>query len=413
VLTGRGAALLVGAGLLWGVGRLLGVPELYVVAVASAALVGVGAIAVRVSSATVSVRRGLSSNRLLHGAQGEVTIDLRNDARIPAPLLLVEDQCDWTLADSPRFVLAGLRPGAASRLRYALRGSTRGRYTVGPMSLRVRDPFGTTQLTRRFSSTDEILVYPRVERLPEGITRGSHRGSGTSSDRRLFNSGDEFHTMREYVQGDDLRMVHWPSTARTDKLMVRQLEMPWQAEATVFCDTRAGVSRGSGPDSSVEKAISAAASVVWHLGDHGYTLRLFTEAERRPMGVEGWSAILDHLAEVQPSRVTGLGPSLQRLRGAGGEGLFVAVIMVPPGDDPLAANPDVRALLQAGRGHGGRVAVIVHPAGPAAGRAEDLAALLRAARWKATAVGMGEPLASRWNELVGARHHASAYSPDR
>jgi uncharacterized protein (DUF58 family) len=412
VLTGRGAALLVGAALLWGVGRLLGVPELYVVAVASAALVAVGAAAVRVTSATVSARRGLSSNRLLHGSTGEVTIDLRNDARLPAPLLLVEDACDWALADSPHFVLAGLRPAATSRLRYAIHGTARGRYTIGPMNLRVRDPFGTTQVVRRYTATEEVLVYPRVERLPEGITRGSHRGSGTSSDRRLFHSGDEFHTMREYVQGDDLRMVHWPSTARSDKLIVRQLEMSWQAEATVFCDTRVGVSRGAGPESSVETAISAAASIVWHLADHGYTLRLFTEAERRPRGVEGWDAILDHLAEVQPTRVAGLGPSLQRLRGAGGEGLFVAVIMVPLGDGPLAADPDVRALLQAGRGHGGRVAVIVHPSGPPARRAEELAALLRAARWKAAGVATGTPLAPRWNELVGARSTASAYSPD-
>lgn len=410
MLTGRGTALLVGAVLLWAVGRLLGVPELHVVAVASAALVAVGAVAIRISSATVSVRRGVSAQRLLHGGTAEVTIDLRNDARVPAPLLLVEDRCDWALAEQTRFVVAGLRPSTTTRLTYDIRGTSRGRYHVGPMQLRVRDPFGTTQLVRRYAARDEVMVYPRVETLPEGVTRGNHRGSGTSSDRRLFNAGDEFHTMREYVQGDDLRMIHWPSTAHRHTLMVRQQEMPWQAEAVVFCDTRRGVSRGSGAEATVEKAISAAASIVWHLADHSYSLQLVTEATRQPIG--GWQPILDHLAEAEPSEVAGLGPALTRQRGSGAEGLFAAVIMSPPGSDPLGRNPDVRGLLHAGRGYGARLAVIVHTPGLERARAEELAGLLRAARWKAIALPTDVPLADRWRELSGGRATAAAYSPD-
>jgi uncharacterized protein (DUF58 family) len=404
MLTGRGLALLIGGALLWGVGRLLGVAELYVVAVAAAALVGVGAIAVRLSSARVSVRRGLSEARLLHGRTADVAIDLRNDSRLPAPLLLVEDDVDWMLAPQPRFMVAGLRPGTTQSLRYEIRGGARGRYAIGPLRLRVRDPFGATQLVRRYSSRDEVLVYPRVERLPDGLARGSHRGSGSSDARRLLNAGDEFHTMREYVQGDDLRQVHWPSTAKRQKLMVRQQEMPFTAEAVVFCDTRLGASHGAGPDAAVEVAISAAASTVWHLADHGYRLRLHTEADGgRP--VEGWDAILDALAEIQPSRVASVGGALTRLRGAGGEGLLVCVVMVPPGDEPLASHPDVRAMIHAGRGHGGRVGIVVHPPHHDRRRAGELVRLLRAARWRAVTLPTDVPLAERWRELLGPRPH--------
>jgi uncharacterized protein (DUF58 family) len=409
VLTGRGAALLVGAALLWGVGRLLGVPELYVVAVAAAALVAIGALAVRLSSSTVSVRRATSATRLLHGRTAEVAIDLRNDSRLPAPLLLLEEGTDWALAEPPRFLLAGLRPSTTTTLRYEIRGGARGRYHVGPLRLRVRDPFGATQLVRRYSARDEVLVYPRVERLPDGVARGSHRTTGASDTRRLLNAGDEFHTMREYVQGDDLRQVHWPSSAKRATIMVRQNEQPLSSEAVVFCDTRrAAAGGGVGPESTVEAAISAAASITWHLADHGYRLRLATEEGGAE--VLGWERILDTLAQVEPSSVPALGGALTRLRGAGGEGLFVAVVAVPSGDAPLAEHPDVRALLHAGKGYGGRLAVVVHPPHRQQARADLLVGLLRAARWRATALPAGGDLADRWPEVIAARGRATSAS---
>jgi uncharacterized protein (DUF58 family) len=414
MLTARGSALLVGAALLWAVGRLLGVPELYVVAVAAAALVVAGAAAVRLASARVSVRRGLSDDRLLHGGTAAVTIELRNDSRLPAPLLLVEDAVDWALAEPPRFLVAGIRPGTSATVRYRVQGNARGRYAVGPLRLRVRDPFGTTQLQRRYAARDQVLVYPRVEELPEGLARASHRGSRSDDDRRMLNAGDEFHALRDYVQGDDLRMVHWPSTARRRKLVVRQHELPLSAEALVFCDTRAVANVGSGPEATLETGISAAASIVWHLADRGYALRLATEADGG-RSVEGWSAILDALAEAQASDVTGIGGGLTRARGGGGEGLLACVVQVPPGDDHLPANPDVRGLLLAGKGWAGRVCVVVHPPHRGADRAEALAALLRAARWKAIALPAGTPLAARWPDLLGPRRPAAgrAGSPAR
>jgi uncharacterized protein (DUF58 family) len=343
-VTGRGAALLVGAVLLWAVGRVLGVPELYVVAAASAALVLAAAAAVCFGSATMAVRRGLTNSRLAHGGTAEVTIDLRNDARWdPAPLVLVEDSCHWTLAQRARFVVAAVRPREVVRLAYTIRGGHRGRYTVGPLQLRVRDPFGAVQQVRRYTATDDVVVYPEVEALPPGLTRGSHVGSGASDERRLFNTGDEFHTMREYVQGDDLRLVHWPSTARQNTLMVRQQELPWQAEATVLLDTRSLAHRGVGPESCFEKAVSAAASVIWHLADHGYRLRLATDADRQAPPVESWPALLDRLAEIDTSGEKTL-MGLSALHRSGAEGLLVAVVPVPQGDVPVTRNPDVRAL---------------------------------------------------------------------
>nr|MBA2529185.1 DUF58 domain-containing protein [Euzebyales bacterium] len=262
MITRRGVHLLLGALALYGVGRFLGVAELYVVAAACAALVVTGVAAVRLSTATISARRSLSSDRIPSGGTSDVVLELRNDARLPAALLLVEEDCHHGLASTPRFVVPGLAAGRSVTLRYTLTGGSRGRYPVGPLRVRVRDPFGVAQRVRRYRSTAEVVVYPRIEPLPKGSIAGMHHGSGASDIRRLFTTGEEFYTMREYVTGDDLRQVHWPSTAHRQTLMVRQQEQPWQAEATVFCDARVAAHHDRGPDSSLEKSVAVAASLV-------------------------------------------------------------------------------------------------------------------------------------------------------
>ena len=406
-MTRRGAAVLTGAIILAGVGRLLGVSELYVVAAAAGVLVAAGFLAVRTSSASVAVRRTLPSSRLLVGGTGEVVLELKNEARLEATLLLVEDNCPVSLAEPARFVVGGLRPGRTVALRYPLAPTARGRHRVGPLTVRIRDPFGMAEKVRRYQTTSELIVYPRVEALSAESTRGAHRGTGSSDTRRVFAAGDEFYTMREYVQGDDLRQVHWPSTAHRQTLMIRQQEMPWQAQATIFCDTRESAHVGVGATSTLERGVSAAASALWHLADRRYSLRLATEETARAPMVEPWNALLDRLALVEPSRVRGLSPALGALRAGGGEGLLVAVL-APPTTEDLMASPDVRALLRAGRGYGGRIALVVVDPGrvQSAVRGGALVNLLRANRWQAATLGNEQPLAEPWSSLAAPRPRA-------
>ena len=424
-MTARGVALLVAAVLLWVLGRFLGVAELSVVALAGAALVVLGVVVVRAAGATVSVRRHTSAPRLLSGATGEVGIELRNDARLPAAVLLVEDRCHHALAEEPRWVVPGIPPGRRVALRYAIAGGARGRYEVGPVTVRVRDPFGVAERQRRYTGTDEVLVWPRIERLSTGVVRGGHRSSGTSATRRLFSAGDELYTMREYVQGDDLRQVHWPSTAHRGVLMVRQPEQPWEARATVLLDTRAIAHAGAGQAGSFEVAVSAAASIVWHLADLGYWLRLTTDADPRVPALTAWEQALDRLAEVQPTRDDAWIGALRRLRTAGaGEGLLVAVVTPPraaskpripnlaaapaaPADSEppaVGALPEIKALVAAGRAYATRIAVVVDARTAGAVPADLAAAALKAAGWRTIVVGPGRPLANGWAGLAHGRH---------
>lgn len=402
VLTARGLTLGVGGGLLWALGRLFGVAELHIVAVTSVALVVMGGLTVARSTARVSAQRTISTPRLAHGAAGEVTIGLRNDARAPSALLLVEDGCPDALlggsqGSAPRFILPGLAPGRAATLRYQIVGGTRGRYQLGPLRVAVRDPFGLTQRARRDPITSQILVHPPVEALPPGAISGYHHGAGPRLQRQLLNTGDEFSTMREYVQGDDLRQVHWPSTAHRQTLMVRQQEQPRQPQAVLLLDTRRAAHPGSGAGSTLEKAVAVAASLVAHLASRGYALRLVTTEPgaptRRAAPVEDRERLLDRLAELQASPALGLAPAIERARG--GEGLLVAVLRPPPASGPAGGHPDVRALLRAGRSYAGRIGVVIAGSDQDR-RAAELAAAITTAGWTATTVAPGQALAERW-----------------
>jgi uncharacterized protein (DUF58 family) len=141
--------------------------------------------------------------------------------------------------------------------------------------------------------------------------------------------GEDDAATREYRNGDDLRKVHWRSTARKGELMVRREEQPWQSRAALALDTRASAHRGDGPGSSFEWAVSAVASVAVHLAQDGYALRLLTDSGadlHTAIGGNTAALLLDQLSEVQASRNASVAPIVDALRRNSGEGLVVAVL---------------------------------------------------------------------------------------
>lgn len=402
MLTVRGASLLISAVLLWLIGRVLGVDELHVVALASVALVVLAWLTVRLPGDRIAVRRVLGASRLAFGAATDVDLQLRRDGRLPAPALVISDEVPAPLAEeAPQLTVDRLPHGRPVTVRYRLLGAARGRYRIGPARLRLVDPFGLVRRTRHLNHHEELIVYPAVEPLPDRADAATPPGRGDGDQHRVLEMGDEFHTMREYVQGDDLRRVHWPSTARQQKLMVRQHELPWRAETTFLLDTRADA-HGSDGDASLETAISAVASVACHLAAQHHQLRLVTETDRAAPPVVGRRALLDRLAALTPSEAPNLGGAGELLRAGGGEGLLLACVAPPPGREPVATAADTRALLHAGRRFSHCAAVVVH--GPrGAERAAELVSLLGAAGWRSVALPAGDPLAGVWPALVARR----------
>ena len=210
------------------------------------------------------------------GQPAQVRLTITNEGRTPSGALLLEDQVPYVLGSRPRFVLSGIAHGWRREIGYQVRSDVRGQFQIGPMSVRVSDPFGLVELGRAFRTTVPLTVTPRTVPLPNIPLGGGWTGSGDNRPRAFATGSAEDVTVREYRHGDELRRVHWRSSARVGELMVRREEQPWQSRATVFLDNRADSHRGHGIASSLEAAVSAAASVAVHLSHRGFMVRLVT-----------------------------------------------------------------------------------------------------------------------------------------
>lgn len=394
VLTGRGRSLLAAAGGLWLASRVFGAPELAMAAVAAAVLVVLAvAFAVTVPS-RLHVHRHVQAARLFDGQRTTVELRIANAGRLTTPTLLVDDAAPATLATTSRVVLAPVAPGVTVTVSYPLVGRRRGRYTLGPATVELQDPFALATRRATYDVTDEVVVYPPVWDLPGDPVLTGGRGTGGRRRRAPLATGDEPASVREYVRGDDLRKIHWRSTARRGKLVVRQDEGVSDRSAAVVLDTRAAAHGGAGASSTFETAVAAAASVVHHLARRGFAPRLHTAPPTRTPAATSWHALLELLATVEPRPGGALSPMLHAATtGPGGAGLLVAVVAAPsPGD--------LRTLVRAGRGCSGRVAVLVAPGGggqeaPARGAADRL----RAAGWRAVVLPAGGRLPDVWGGL--------------
>ncbi|TDC35439.1 DUF58 domain-containing protein [Micromonospora sp. KC213] len=327
-LTTRGRSFLAAAVAAAVSAGILGEKDLLRVAVLLATLPLLAALYVGRSRYKLACSRALEPHRVPVGAHSRVVLRLQNMSRLPTGTLLLEDRLPYALGSRPRVVLERLGAHQASSVAYTVRADVRGRYQVGPLVVRMTDPFGLCELTRAFPGTDHLTVIPQVTPLPAIRLPGEYAGSGDSRARSVAVHGEDDAATREYRRGDDLRRVHWKSTARTGELMVRREEQPWESRATVVLDTRAYGHRGDGPTASFEWAVSAAASIAVHLRQSGYKLRLVTGsgADVDATEVAGDGVLLDHLADVRLDQRVDVATLVQRVRQRADGGLIIALL---------------------------------------------------------------------------------------
>ncbi|MDI5940512.1 DUF58 domain-containing protein [Micromonospora sp. DH15] len=306
---------------------ILGEKDLLRVAVLLAVLPLLAAAYVGRSRYKLACNRSLDPHRVPVGASSRVVLRLQNMSRLPTGTLLLEDRLPYALGSRPRVVLERLGAHQASSVAYTVRADVRGRYEVGPLVVRLTDPFGLCELTRSFPSVDQLTVIPQVTPLPSVRLPGEYAGSGSSRARSVAVHGEDDAATREYRMGDDLRRVHWKSTARTGELMVRREEQPWESRATVVLDTRGYGHRGDGPTASFEWAVSAAASIAVHLRQAGYKLRLVTGdgADVDATEAAGDGLLLDQLAEVRLDPRGDITTLVRQVRQRGDGGLNIGL----------------------------------------------------------------------------------------
>ena len=360
----------------------------------------------------IQLSRTITPARVTAGRPASVRLELTNLSRLPTGVLLAEDHVPYVLGSRPRFVVDRLDGGAHADVGYSVRSDVRGRWEIGPLGLRLTDPFGMCEVTRSFSATDPLVVVPRVHPLVPLRASGSWMGSGESVPRSAAAAGEHDLATREYRHGDDLRRVHWRSTARRGELMVRRDEQPHQMRATLLLDRRAVGHRGDGPASSFEWAVSAAASISSLLVDSGYGVRILSDdVETSWTGREhstGTGQLLDQLATVPAGGPHDLRHASGLLARAGGDGLVVALL----GEVDV---PDVHAFAALTRRGVTGVAVLLvtttwamlpprRASGIDAAR-QRVVAVLDQAGWSVVQVRASDTVPDSWTRLV-SHHHA-------
>ena len=353
--SGRGA-LVFAAGIgFWAAGRILGSATLHMVAVGLVVLPFGAALAARWSRQRLRIRRRLSDARIQPGQRVYVELEVENQSPTQTSYLLIEDRLPAALGRSARLVIASLQGRDRQRVRYSLTPRRRGRYTLGPLSVDLSDPFALTRLRVEFDEREDLVVAPEVETLTGGPDSPFGMTSGLALAKHLFRTGDEFFTMRPYVEGDDLRRIHWPSVARSRQLMIRQDESTRRSTAVLLVDTRdSAVGQTHGP--CFEKVISCAASIGVLLMRYGFSLKLAT-TQLPPQRV-GEEQLLETLAGVAHHGSRSLSTGLARLRMVAATDTTLVMVGAPPPPAELAS------LIRTGATFGPKIAVFVHPTEP-------------------------------------------------
>ena len=328
MLTDRGWAAL-GAALalviLW---AALGEPELLGIG----ALLGVGAVVaalfVRRSHPRVAMARRLSPALVHEGDHAMVAASILNDGRRSIWNVELEDEVSGL--GSATFAAGRIHPGETVTATYQILCRPRGIYTVGPAYISSADPLRLAQTGTHAGADDRLIVYPALESL-EGFPIVSGQDPTVHAVRPEFKNqgGEDFFTLREYQVGDDLRRVHWPSSAKRDELMIRQLETPWQSRAMIIMDTRAGSYESV---AAFEKAVRGAASVVHHLYEYGFEADLWAGGGLSSQDRNPYARSMETLAAIQTVPEVDLRAGAARLRHRGRGGALVIVTGLPDDD---------------------------------------------------------------------------------
>jgi len=284
-----GLLLLIGLGVA-GAGRVLG-PLEFVVAGLVAVMAVVLAVAVRqIRKSRLTVSRIMSSSHVEAGQPVRVDLDVRNVGRHKTPLLRIQDSVSSTRG--VRLSLAPIRPHGSVIAAYRLPTTRRGVVVLGPVTIDDIDAGGLARRRHTFTSLATLLVHPVIELVPGmPILSGHDPLMGDQQKQALGISDEEFDGLREYQPGDDLRKVHWPSSARHDELLVRQFQPPRHGRVTLIVDTRPPGHANDVLDITTSIAASIASSVL----GAGDSVRIQTTEGHSTSVISGSSHLIEAL----------------------------------------------------------------------------------------------------------------------
>jgi uncharacterized protein (DUF58 family) len=370
--TVRGAACAIAGGLLLGLAMALRYPEL--AAVGAGALLAVAtALAAVAVPPRVTLRRTPSADRVMRGEPVELRLEVTNRRRWGTLTATGDDGCQGP-GDHRRttpIAIDRLRAGSTRMISYGVPTARRGVLRLGPLAVGRLDPFGLARTRRTVGGAVEIRVYPRVHAMTLALTGWSRDPDGPAE--QAPHGSVTFDKLREYVPGDDLRQVHWRTSARIGQLVVRERVDSSRPRLAVLLDDRATAHHGD----SFEHACEAAASLLTAAERAGVGTHLLT-----PSGSQASTAYLDLLAELEPTGTGTLDGVAAHARQARAGDVLVCLTGRPSTAD-VAAVVGLREVY-------GRVAIATF---------DPAAALPRVSGVHAVAAGDGADFARLWPDI--------------
>jgi len=338
VLTRSGWGAIALAIAAFAIGRVFGIIELYVLGVGVVAALVVAVATMLRRPPRLVVRRLLEPSTVQAGDHARVDLQIANTGSRRSPVLQLWEPVG--ASGGATMNLAPLRPRERSTAAYRLPTTDRGVVRIGPMRARRRDVLGLASRSFLLPGGSELLVMPRHTPVRFDLGGSSGRLGDHLRMRAYGQSGSEFHSLREYVVGDDLRRISWKASARTTELIVKETALEGVKRCTVVLDTGVGGADAHDVDAAAafERAVSATASLVTGAAAAGLGTRLVApDVDHR--GHEVAPVSLRWLATVQHGEgSSGQLPSLKA-----GEGLGLVLVITPTPSSALAA--EVRAAL--------------------------------------------------------------------
>lgn len=299
----------------------------------------------RLASRGMTVTRKLDPGQPTVGEPYEETIEVRRRSWIPAPWVEVRD-----LSDIPDYQPGRVISVGNEVVRWKARGvyRRRGWMAFGPTSLRVREPFGLFDVEAKLNDRTSVLVYPRVRPIPDLMTPSAQQSGNSPVMGNWADYPPETGGVRDYATGDSFGRIHWPLSHRHQRLMSKTFEQPLTTDLWILLDLDRGVHHGEGEESTLEYAVSLAASMTAQVNSRGRQVGLIANDSRGTLlephrAVRQERLILDYLAVCQADGRTPLTDTLawDRIRRLPRR----AIAVITPSADPAWVH-----LLQAVRG---------------------------------------------------------------
>lgn len=262
--------------------------------------------------------RGMTLTRRLDpgmptvGETYEETIEVRRRGWVPAPWVEVRD-----LSQIPDYQPGRVISVGSEVVKWKARGvyRRRGWIAFGPTSLRVREPFGLFDRALKVTQRSSVLVYPRVRPIPDLLTPSAQQVGSSPSFGAWADYPPETGGIRDYTTGDSFGRIHWPLSAKHGRLMSKTFEQPLTTDLWILLDLDRNVHFGEGEESTVEYAVSLAASMAAQVHSRGRQVGLIANDAKGTIlephrAVRQDRLILDYLAVAQADGRTALTQTL-------------------------------------------------------------------------------------------------------